>query len=391
MRNWLMVAGLFLMSMLTVVDLVCVSASKSEMSRDLALSDRQFGWVFAVFSLGYAFLQIPSGYLADRFGARLFLAIIVALWSLFTGFTGLVYSLASLLAVRLLFGLAESGAFPGAARAVVTRLGPSQRGLAQGAVLAGSRIGAAAGLALMAWSVSVFGWRHSFLLLAVAGFTWAALWYALFRDGETPRGVELVKLHWPSLLQPNARFLLLQYFASNFTFYLCVNWLLPYLKDAYRLTNLEAGVYASLPMYAGAAANWTSGAVVDALYRRGRWRLSRALPAAVGFLLAAVTLVLAANMETAPKAVFFFALATFGADLALSPSWTVAMDIGGEHTGTVSGAMNMAGNTGALISSLAFPYLIAWTGTANTYFYATATLNLIGFICWTRIRPDKRL
>jgi ACS family glucarate transporter-like MFS transporter len=75
----------------------------------------------------------------------------------------------------------------------------------------------------------------------------------------------------------------------------------------------------------------------------------------------------------------------------LSPSWIVAGDIGGEHTGTVSGSMNMAGNIGALVSSLAFPYLIAWTGTPKTYFYVTACLNAIGVLCWSRIRPERKL
>lgn len=364
------------------------------MAGELSLTDPQFGWVFAIFSLGYALFQIPSGALADRLGARRFLAVIVALWSLFTAATGAVSGYASLLATRLLFGVAEAGAYPGAARAIYTRLETERRGLAQGVVMAGSRLGAAFGLAAMAWTVERFGWRASFFLLAGVGFAWAAGWYAFFRDGAgvpqpATAAAPRAPFQWSALAHANTLYLLLQYFASNFTFYLCVNWLLPYLKDRYQLTTVEAGIYASLPMYAGAAANWLSGIVIDALYRRGHWRLSRAAPALSGFLLAAVTLAIAAEMSTPTLAVLFFSLATFGADLALSPSWVTAGDFGGAYTGTVSGAMNTAGNLGALVSSLAFPYLIAWTGTARTYFYVTAALNVAGAVCWSRIRPDR--
>ncbi|MEZ5356446.1 MAG: MFS transporter [Bryobacteraceae bacterium] len=387
-RHWWMIGGLFLMSVLTIVDRVCVSTAKGGMAAELALSDRQFGWVFAVFSLGYALCQIPSGALADRIGARRFLSAIVALWSLFTAFTGAVHGFAALLLVRLLFGVAESGAYPGAARAIYSRLETRHRGLAQGVVLAGSRLGAAFGLVIMSWAVERLGWRDSFSLLAAAGFVWAAGWYVLFRDGVQTNTPSPPPFAWSALAHGNAIFLLFQYFASNFTFYLCVTWLLPYLKDRYALSTVEAGVYASMPMYAGAIANWSSGVVIDALYRGGRWRLSRAGPAFGGFVLAAATLAIAAEMATPRMAVLFFSLATFGVDLALSPSWVTAGDIGGQYTGTVSGAMNTAGNLGALVSSLAFPYLIAWTGTAKTYFYVTAALNVAGAVCWWRIRPD---
>ncbi|MEZ5402766.1 MAG: MFS transporter [Bryobacteraceae bacterium] len=388
--DWLMIAGLFLMSVLTIVDRVCVSTSKGAMAGELGLSDTQFGWVFAVFSLGYAAFQVPSGALADRWGARRFLAAIVALWSVFTAATGMVQGYAMLLAVRLLFGVAESGSYPGAARAIRARMETARRGVAQGVVMAGSRLGAAFGLAMMAWVVERAGWRTSFFLLAGVGFVWAAAWFASFRDpgGEAQERPPFV---WSALASANTGYLLFQYFASNFTFYLCVNWLLPYLKDRYALTTVEAGIYASMPMYAGALANWLSGVAIDALYRAGRWRLSRVAPALAGFVLAAVTLAMAAEMPTAASAVVFFSLATFGADLALSPSWVVAGDIGGAYTGTVSGAMNTAGNFGALVSSLAFPYLIAWTGTAKTYFYVTAGLNVAGALCWARIRPEHAI
>jgi ACS family glucarate transporter-like MFS transporter len=149
--------------------------------------------------------------------------------------------------------------------------------------------------------------------------------------------------------------ILFQYFASQVTFFLCFTWLLPYMKSRYGLANADAGMYASIPLYVAAAANWMSGNVVDSIYGAGHRSLSRKLPAMCGFGLASVTLLAAASMASPNGFILFFSLATFGVDLTLSPSWTACADIGGPHTGTLSGAMNMMGSVGGLVSSVAFP------------------------------------
>jgi ACS family glucarate transporter-like MFS transporter len=146
---------------------------------------------------------------------------------------------------------------------------------------------------------------------------------------------------------------MLQYFASNFTFFLCFTWLLPYLRQRYQLGGAEAGLMAAVPLYFGVTANWISGAVVDRLFRKGWGRLSRVIPAASGFLIGAVAICGAAQARTPWASVLAIAIATFGVDLTLSPSWTLCIDIAGVRTGTLSGAMNMCGNIGSFASSLA--------------------------------------
>jgi ACS family glucarate transporter-like MFS transporter len=74
-------------------------------------------------------------------------------------------------------------------------------------------------------------------------------------------------------------------------------------------------------------------------------------------------------------------------DLTLSPSWTACMDLAGEHTGTLTGAMNMAGNIGSFVSSIAFPYLLRATSSARSYFWIAAVVNLFAIVCWLRVRP----
>jgi ACS family glucarate transporter-like MFS transporter len=101
-----------------------------------------------------------------------------------------------------------------------------------------------------------------------------------------------------------------------------------------------------------------------------------------GFGLAAVAVLAAAFTPSAGGFVLFFALATFGVDLTLSPSWTVCADMGGRHVGALSGAMNMMGSLSSFGSAILFPILFGVTGDIRSYFYLAAFLDLVAMGCW---------
>lgn len=391
---WRVVAVLFLLAFITIVDRVCISAAKNSMAAELGISDLSFGLVFGAFALGYAVFMVPSGWAADALGPRRFLTLIVCSWSLFTLATGLVRVLPLLVAIRFLFGGAEAGAFPTAARAIYSWLPAQRRGLALGLLNSGSRLGAAFGLGAMSLSVARLGWRASFLLLGSVGFVWAAGWYLWFRDRpsqDAPKAEPAVAKDWRPLVSGNSALILFQYFASNFTFFICFSWLLPYLRDRFGLAPAQAGFYAGIPLYCGAAATWTSGLTVDWLYRRYRAEVSRRLPAIAGFAIAAASLIAAAYMQSAETFIACFAVTTFGVDFTLSPSWSVCADVAGPRTGTLSGAMNMMGSVGSFASSLCFPWLLGMTGDIKAYFFAAAFVNLAAIVCWARIRCQAAL
>ena len=71
------------------LDRVCISTAAPAIKADLGLDDAQMGYVFSAFTLAYALFEVPSGWLADRFGARLMLTRIVLWWSAMTAATGL--------------------------------------------------------------------------------------------------------------------------------------------------------------------------------------------------------------------------------------------------------------------------------------------------------------
>ncbi len=122
----------------------------------------------------------------------------------------------------------------------------------------------------------------------------------------------------------------------------------------YGLEAFHAGLLASAPLIGGAFGNWVGGGLVDRLYRRGDWRGSRQIPAVIGFLLAAAGLLGTLTFDGIGLAVSCLTIAIFGADMTLPPSWAFCIDIGRSNAGVVSGTMNMAGNLGSFVTSLAF-------------------------------------
>ncbi|MEJ6732392.1 MAG: MFS transporter [Opitutaceae bacterium] len=408
-RRNLVVVATFLISLLLYIDRTCIQVAGDGIKADLHLTDTQFGWVLSIFTLGYALAQTPSGIIADRAGPRLLLTGVITLWSVLTAATAAGFNFVSMLIVRFLFGASEAGAFPGMARATLSWFPTQERGLVTGINFSASRLGGALALPLMVWLIDATGWRGSFVILGAFGVVFAGGWWLFFRDkpekhamiGEEER--EHIKANrqkvstddTPSprfaemVANPNVRLLMVQYFCSNFTFFFCLSWLFKHVKTTYDLTASDAGMLAALPLLGGAAGNWFSGWLVDYLFRNHDVVVSRRVPAIIGFTLATLGLLVSLEMDSALPAVIFLTIAVFGADMTLPPSWSACVDVGGKTAGAVSGTMNMAGNIGSFTTSLAFPYLLVWTGSPTPFFFVAAGLNAIAVAVWFFIKPQN--
>ncbi len=398
----------FTLAWLLYIDRIAISTAKSSITGAFALTDTQFGWALSAFALGYALSQIPAGMIVDRFGPRLVLGGLVAIWSLFTGLTGLAAGLVSLLVIRALFGMAEAGAWPACARAFYSWLPPGERGFAKSVNMSGSRLGSAFALPAVAWLITALGWQAAFWVLAAAGLVWAGCWYFWFRDtpeeksGFSPEersflaanrgGSNAVEKPLPlgQLFRLQGIWLMMgQYFASNFTFFFCLTWLFPMMQKTYHLDPVTTGFYSAIPLLCGAAGAWSGGVAGDALWRRGAGVNARKWPAMFGFALSAVGVVAALWCRTPLAMAVVLGIAIYGSDMTLPTSWAYVIDVSKNHSGAMGGAMNMAGNLGSFVTSLAWPYLLAATGSTTPFFIAAAVLNVLGLLFWSRARAAR--
>ena len=125
---------------------------------------------------------MPNGLLGDRFGVRTTLTRIVLAWSAFTALTGAAWNFSSLWLARFLFGAGEAGCFPNLTRMLSAWLPSEARVRAQALMWACTRwAGAVTPLLVLAF-VHWHGWRLAFVVLAVLGFFWAAVFFVWFRD-----------------------------------------------------------------------------------------------------------------------------------------------------------------------------------------------------------------
>src|SRR5580700_3406910 len=115
------------LAFISYLDRACISQAAPMIARDLHFNTIQMGYIFSAFGLTYAAMEIPSGWLIDRFGPRLVLTRVVLCWSFFTAATGLAWNLWSMLTARLLFGAGEAGCFPGLAKTFSNWLPPDAR------------------------------------------------------------------------------------------------------------------------------------------------------------------------------------------------------------------------------------------------------------------------
>ena len=101
-----------LVSGITYLDRVCLSAAAPTIMRDLRLSNMQMGYAFSVFALAYGIFEIPMGWLGDRLGQRKMLTRIVACWSAFTALTGMAGGYLTLLSGKIRLRCSGSRSIP---------------------------------------------------------------------------------------------------------------------------------------------------------------------------------------------------------------------------------------------------------------------------------------
>ena len=385
---WLTVAAY----MITYMDRVVIASAVPSIQEEFGFSMVTTGWILSSFRWGYAWFQIPGGWLGDRIGPRRALTLIVAWWSVFTSLTAAAWSAGSMAAIRFLFGVGEAGAFPIATRSLSRWMLPSERGFAQGVTHAGSRLGAALTPTLVVLLIGAWGWRAAFLTFGTLGVAWAAVWFWYYRDTPAEhRGVNAAErdlissslggarsrltrsVPWRAILaNRNLWTVSLMYAFYGYCVSVYLDWFPTYLKMHRGMSLARMGLFASLPLLAGTAGDLFGGTLSDWLARRGcSLTAARRRVAVSGFLIASAGIVPATLAPGGEWCVLFTCFAVFGLELTVGVSWAIPLDIGGDYAGSVAAVMNTCGNIGGAISPALLAYLVRAYGWDVPFFVAS--------------------
>jgi len=391
---------LVILGMVTFLDRINISVAGSSIMHDLHLSPAQWGWVQSAFILSYGLLQIPMGALGDRFGHRNILAAIVLWWSAFTAFTGMAGGLMSLLAIRFMFGIGEAGSSPCSTGVISRWFEKDEVGKAQGYVWAASRMGGALTPFVVIPVMVMVGWRAAFYLLGALGVIWAIVWWLYYRDSRetsrtsSPRNTSSISstssLPWSSILG-NRQFWLIcgMYFFYAFGSWFFFSWFPTFMELGRGFDKTELTYAVAVPFIMSMMGNIAGGHLTDRLTKRYGIKIGRKALGSTSLAVSAVCMFLAAFIP-GKMAVFVFLSLCFGIfDLMLPSAWALCIDLGKRHAGTISGAMNTAGNIGGFCCGILFGELVQQSGNYNLPLYMIAVMLIISAILFFFINPEK--
>ncbi len=454
--RWRIVALLAGFSLVSYALRTNISIAAALMRSELHLTQTDLGHVFSAFLLGYAVFQTPAGLLGDRFGPRLVLTTAAAIWGLTTVLTGALpgviggaaETLAVLLAVRFLLGLAEAATYPVAAAAVGVWMPPSERAFANSLVIAGMALGSAFMPPVMARIMVTSGWRMSFYVTSILGFLIAALWWRYARnDPAQHRGVNEaerraigvgrtsgrrghdsndsphsppepfnLRAHaghppdggnrrrpgragpraaarsgitaWPLVRNRNMLLVSVSYFLDSYVLAMFVYWFYLYLLDERKFSILKGGFVSSLPWIAALVLVPLGGRWCDLLSAHRGPRTGRRVVAMTALCIASALLLWGARTRDPVRAIAALSLCVGFLMSTEGPFWSSAIDISGPHAGTAGGIMNTAGNLGGVASASLVPLLVGRFG----WIPALSTGSLFGVVSaalWLFIRVDR--
>ncbi len=438
--RWLLVGWLFVLSAVAFLDRVNLSVAGTRLASDYHLTDVQFGLLSTVFLLGYALLQTPAGWLADRWGPRGVLAGGVVWWGIFTALTaavptGLRNPLLLLLLARFLLGAGEAVMYPSANQFVARWIPTQERGLANGIIFAGVGVGSAVSPSLVTYIMIHHGWRSSFWMCALIGLAAGGIWFlasrdtpdqhpfvsaselALIRSGLTlsnrlptardndvhadvhggdalkraPTLTSKTVVPWLTILGSKSVWAItLSYFCYGYVAWIFFAWFFIYLARV-RGMNLKASAfYGTLPFIAMAIGCSVGGLLADFLTKRVSRKAGRCGVAIFGLVLTGVFLAFGANVDSAPLASVILAGGAGALYVSQSSFWAISADIGGAFSGSVSGFMNMGGQFGGAVTASLTPFIayhLGWTAS----FLTAACLSVLASLAWLFVDPDRPL
>ena len=166
-----------------------------------------------------------------------------------------------------------------------------------------------------------------------------------------------------------------------------VTWLPRYLVEHLGVDGTRGALLNTIPLFLGGIGCLVCGSLSGRLARRVGPRSARRFLAGAGFGAAAVLLVVSLQVRDPLWAMIAMGLASFANDFAMPVSWTACMDIGGRHTGTLSGIMNTLGAFAAGCAPVVTGALRDLTGGWSLSFYVSASLYLLGLLCWLFLDP----
>ena len=401
-RRWTLIALLAAATFINYLDRGSLAVALPFISKDLGLGPIEQGFALSAFFWTYAAMQIPIGWIVDRYDIKRVYAVAFTLWSLSAAATGLVRGLGDLVFCRILLGIGESIYLPGGMKVVSLNFRADESAWPAGVFDLGAKLGLAIGTAVDVWLLVRFGWRSLFFRTGLAGLLWLIPWLWLYPNPARPANSANLEnranpanlanpanpVDWPALLtHPTLVGISIGFFCWDYFWYFVISWLPSYLYTVRGVALPNLALFGSLPFLIFAAAEAIGGWGATRLVRRGG-DLSHVTK---GFIAAGF----AFGLLVIPAALVESRALSIGLLLAASMSGIACGNmlaipkIGApeDQVALWTGVQNCIGNIGGVLAPIITGYLIFRTGSYVTAFFLVAAILVVGGASYLFVVP----
>lgn len=402
---------LFLATVFNYADRATLSVVAPFMSQELGFDPEAMGLAFSAFGIAYVIMQLPGGWLLDRYGARMVYGCALIGWSLVTMLQGTIYLYASplivLVILRLLMGAIEAPAFPANSRLSVQWFPSKERGFVTSIYQSAQYISLGIITPLMTIILHNLSWHYVFYYIGAIGVILGIVWLFKVRDplqhpkvnqeeieyirdggGEPALGskkaqekITLAQFKSVCINRMMIGVYIGQFCVTSITWFF-LTWFPTYLYQAKGMSILKVGFIASIPAIAGFVGGLLGGVFSDALLKRGySLTVARKLPVICGMLLSCVIVI--ANYTSSEIVVVVAMSVAFFAKGFGNLGWCVLSDTSPKEVlGIAGGVFNMCGNMASIVTPLVIGIILANTQSFDYAILYVGSMGLLGLISY---------
>jgi MFS family permease len=371
------------------IDRGAMPTAALQIRHDLGLSAQDYGILFSAFWYMYTWVQIPVGWLAERYGAHRVLAGGLVIWAGATILMGVAVGFWSLLCVRLLLGLGESAGFPCVSKLLACVVPFESLGKANGIVGLGYLMAPGVGIVLAGFLIDMVGWRGMFFGLGVASLLWLFPWSRVKLPALATARADASTPTWGMVLSQWGLWgTSLGLFSSNYLWYFMLGWLPSYLQEVHGFSMHEMERVSMWGYFLNGGTAFVTGWLVDRHVRRGgsanfSWKFIMVLghTASVVFML----MMAWGSQPLAIAAMFGF---QFMMGACSAGVYVMGQILGGaKASGRWVGIQNSIGNLSGMISPALTGFIVQRTGHYELAFVAAAIVSALGIVGWIGMVP----
>ncbi|MBK5539052.1 MFS transporter [Pseudomonas sp. TH05] len=401
--RWKIAGLLFFAGMLNYLDRAALSVVAPLLKGELNINDAQMGFIFSSFFIGYCAFCFIGGYAADKFGPKRVFAWAAGGWSVFCGLTALITGYVQLLICRIFFGMGEGPMGTTTNKAITNWFPREEAGRAIGFTNCGQPLGAALAGPIVGLVALNFGWRISFVVIAVLGGLWLLAWLKFFKDTpeQHPRVSEaereLIRQSRANIIVESVEegrslthyifsvpvlAVAMAFFCFNYVLYFFLTWLPSYLMDYQHLDIKSMSIIGVIPWLGAAVGFLGGGFFADGLGRRlGNVILARKIVLALGLGVAAVCVLLTTQVASLGMAVACITVSSVFLFMTPQICWALIQDIVPKNrVGGTGGFVHLLANLAGIAAPSLTGLLIQYGGGYNSAFFLAAAVSAVGMV-----------